>query len=196
MARTTANNYGIDPDIFVGLIDQESGFTVDQTNRTTSAFGLGQNTTAALSDVGTTRAAIAGDAQAQLNASAAYLSKQLSAFGGNYTEALGAYNQGAAGFANNATKNAAGLSYASSVMNKAKSLMSSAGDAMSKVLNFDLGKAAENAVDTGVQKATGFDPSTWFDRIAIGLFALILIAAALIMLAPKGSIEKAAAVAA
>lgn len=197
MARQTAITYGIDPSIFLGLVDKESSFSINATTPYSSAFGLTQVTNAAQSDVGTNRNLLFNNPQAQLDAGAAYLKQMLGKFNGDYFAALGAYNQGAG----NAGSSAAN-SYASDVLARSKkfltlddgkNLLDKAGNFMSSILNYDIGKAAEDAISKAAP-SIGIDLNSWFERIAVAILALLIIAAALYMLAPK-SVEKVAAVA-
>jgi len=205
MARATADQYGLNPDIFAGLVQTESSWIVNDTNSTTSAFGLTQVTNAAQQDVGTNRASLWDNAQAQLSAGAAYLKKQLDKFG-NYPDALAAYNQGAGNVGTQA-----GTDYANTVMQNAANLMSGTSsplsgarkaldDAESNMLQwFGLSKSTADTLtnpNASVSDVASLGLNGWFGRIALGIFALLLIGAALIMFAPKGSITKVAAVAA
>lgn len=88
-ARQAATNAGIDPDVFVRQIQQESGFNPSAKSGA-GALGIAQfmPATAAGMGIDPTDPYAALDAAAQLNAS------NLRRYGGDYSKALAAYNAG------------------------------------------------------------------------------------------------------
>lgn len=207
MARATATKYGLDPNIFGGLVSQESSWDINAVGDGGAAYGLTQMHNPALTDVGYTRADLIGNPANQLDAGAQYLKQQLDRFG-NYDDALGAYNQGAGDYNNTAAKD-----YAASVEAKAGGTPPTTGEGW---LSWARGKmiSAEHDMMTSLgfsDKTASLwtDPNTsatdlvenavdfngWFGRISIAVFAILLIGAALLMLG-KNEITTAAQVAA
>lgn len=113
-AQSIATDYGIDPAIFSGLIEQESSWNPNAHANGSSAFGFTQLTRAAAQDVGVNQY----DPVQNLKGGAAYLKSLLNKFGGDYPTALAAYNQGAGGDLSK------GFGYAKSVLSKAKKYLS------------------------------------------------------------------------
>lgn len=109
-ARTVAINTGIDPAIFSGLIEQESSWNPNAQANGSSAFGFTQLTRAAAHDAGVDQY----DPLQNLQGGANYLKSMLGKFGGDYTKALAAYNQGSGGDLSK------GYGYAKSILSKAK----------------------------------------------------------------------------
>jgi hypothetical protein len=109
-ARSVAINTGIDPAIFSGLVEQESGWNPNAQAKGSSAFGFTQLTNAAASDAGVNKF----DPMQNLQGGANYFKSLLDKFGGNYSTALAAYNQGAHGILSK------GEGYANSILQKAK----------------------------------------------------------------------------
>src|SRR6056297_122021 len=98
MASEEARRAGIDPDLFIRLIQQESGFKPQATSRV-GAKGLGQvmPDTARQPGYGVQPFASENlmDPQENLRFSADYLSAMLREFDGDVPKALAAYNAGA-----------------------------------------------------------------------------------------------------
>jgi hypothetical protein len=88
-ARKAALEFGIDPDIYVALIQQESGFNPNAQSPK-GAFGLAQLMPGTALDLGVMRT----DPIDNLRGGAKYLREQYDAFGGDYRLALSAYNAG------------------------------------------------------------------------------------------------------
>lgn len=89
-AKRAARKHGVDPDIFVRMIQQESGFNPKARNPVSGAAGIGQFMPFWWQE---------GqfdpyDPIESLDRSAAYLSSNLKRFGGDYAKALAAYNAG------------------------------------------------------------------------------------------------------
>jgi len=134
-----ASQYGIPKPVFFGLIQQESSWNPYAIGDSGAAFGFGQLHAGAASDVGVNRF----DPLGNLQGAAAYLSKQYNKYG-NWTDALSAYNQGHAG-------TSAGLSYANSVLDKAKKLFGFGGDSGGGGINADtVAQGAACAASGGV----------------------------------------------
>ena len=96
VARQMAERYGLDPEIFVKQIQQESGFNPAARNKRTGATGLGQVMSATAQDpgYGVTPLRDRLDPVENLRFSAEYMSKMLEKFDGSYPLALAAYNAG------------------------------------------------------------------------------------------------------
>jgi cell wall-associated NlpC family hydrolase len=92
MARQAALGAGVDPGLFVALIQQESGWNPDAQSPA-GAVGLGQLMPATASSLGVNSPL---DPVQNLRGSAQYLKQQLNAFGGDARLALAAYNAGPA----------------------------------------------------------------------------------------------------
>jgi soluble lytic murein transglycosylase-like protein len=90
LIATAASKYGIDPAVLKGLIKQESGFNPNA-GSSAGAQGLTQLMPATAASLGVTD--VHDPAQA-IDAGAHYLRMQLDRFGGDYAEALAAYNAG------------------------------------------------------------------------------------------------------
>lgn len=88
-ARKAALEFGIDPDIYVALIQQESGFNPNAQSPK-GAFGLAQLMPGTALDLGVMRT----DPIDNLRGGAKYLREQYDAFGKDYRLALSAYNAG------------------------------------------------------------------------------------------------------
>jgi soluble lytic murein transglycosylase-like protein len=91
-----AERYGLDPEVFVRQIQQESGFDPQARNRRTGATGLGQVMAATAQDPGFGVAPLRDrlDPVENLRFSAEYMAAMLNKFGGDYSLALAAYNAG------------------------------------------------------------------------------------------------------
>ena len=96
LARQMAERYGLDPDVFVRQIQQESGFDPQARNRRTGATGLGQVMAATAQDpgFGVTPLRDRLDPVENLRFSAEYMRAMLDKFDGDYRLALAAYNAG------------------------------------------------------------------------------------------------------
>lgn len=98
MAREIAREYGVDPDIFVRMIEKESGFNPDAVSKD-GAQGLTQIMPETARDPGFGVEPIpeewmAFDEDTNLRFGAQYLRAMLDKFGGDYALALAAYNAG------------------------------------------------------------------------------------------------------
>ena len=96
LAAQMANRYGLDPDIFIRQIQQESGFNPQARNRRTGATGLGQVMAATAQDPGFGVAPLRDrlDPVENLRFSAEYMRAMLDKYDGDYRLALAAYNAG------------------------------------------------------------------------------------------------------
>jgi hypothetical protein len=98
MARQIARDYGLNPDIFVRMIEQESGFDPEARSRV-GAIGLAQVMPDTARDPGygvepiTDLSALLDD-DINMRFGAEYLRAMLDKFGGDYGLALAAYNAG------------------------------------------------------------------------------------------------------
>lgn len=108
-----ADQYNVPQPILFGVIQQESGWNPFAVGDNGAAFGFGQLHAGAAADVGVNRF----NPIQNLQGTAAYLGQQFQKFG-NWTDALGAYNQGAGHY-----NNSSALSYAGKVLDKAKSFL-------------------------------------------------------------------------
>jgi hypothetical protein len=94
MARKAAEKYGIDPDIFVRQIDQESGFADDvitgQRKSSAGAVGIAQFMPATARSMGVDPL----NPEDALDGAARYMRQGLDRYGGDYRKALAAYNAG------------------------------------------------------------------------------------------------------
>lgn len=109
IATDIANQYGLDPAIFSGLIDVESSWNPYADAPGSSAYGFTQLLRGTASDLGVNRY----DPIANLHGGAQYLQQQLQRFG-NYNDALAAYHDGPGNVGGSG-----GYGYASKVMNAA-----------------------------------------------------------------------------
>lgn len=94
LARVAAKKYGLDPDIFVNMIQQESGFDPNAVSPR-GAAGLGQLLQSTADSMGVDPF----DPAQNLDGAARYLKKQLDTNEGDYSLALAAYNAGPAAVA-------------------------------------------------------------------------------------------------
>ena len=96
LARQMAERYGVDPDVFVRLIQQESGFNPTARNERTGATGLSQVMAATAQDpgFGVTPLRDRLDPTESLRFGAEYLAAMLRKYDGDYPLALAAYNAG------------------------------------------------------------------------------------------------------
>lgn len=96
LARQMAERYGVDPDIYVRLIQQESSFNPAAVNPDTGATGLAQIMGPTAQDPGFGVAPIRDrlDPVESLRFGAEYLSAMLRRYEGDYPRALAAYNAG------------------------------------------------------------------------------------------------------
>ncbi len=89
-AAKTAKEKGLDPAVFLGLIDQESGWNVRARSKK-GARGLTQMLPDTAAEVGVKNL---DDPLEQIAGGAEYLARQLKRYGGDYEKALAAYNAG------------------------------------------------------------------------------------------------------
>ena len=96
LARQMAERYGVDPDIFVRLIQQESGFDPTAVNPDTGATGLAQimGPTGQDPGFGVTPIRDRFDPTESLRFGAEYFAAMLRRYDGDYPRALAAYNAG------------------------------------------------------------------------------------------------------
>ena len=96
LARQMAERYGLDPEVFLRQIQQESGFNPQARNRRTGATGLGQVMSATAQDpgFGVTPLRDRLDPVENLRFSAEYMAAMLRKYDGDYSKALAAYNAG------------------------------------------------------------------------------------------------------
>ena len=96
LARQMAERYGVDPDIYVRLIQQESGFNPRAVNERTGATGLAQIMGPTAQDPGFGVAPVRDrfDPVESLRFGAEYLAAMLKRYEGDYPRALAAYNAG------------------------------------------------------------------------------------------------------
>jgi soluble lytic murein transglycosylase-like protein len=96
LARQMAERYGIDPDIYVRLIETESSFNPTARNERTGATGLAQvmGPTAQDPGFGVTPLRDRLDPVENLRFGAEYLAAMLRKYDGDYSRALAAYNAG------------------------------------------------------------------------------------------------------
>lgn len=186
-AGSIADSYNIPRPVFFGLIQQESGWNPNAVGDNGAAIGFGQLHAGAAADTGFNRF----DPIQNLQGSAAYLSKQINKFGGNITQGLAAYNQGAG----NVSK---GLGYAKSVLDKAQKFMN--GGNINDIAQIAAGNPLA-AVDLlgnvigGGGDSCGLNPicylrqwidsTSFFSRLALAILAFLLILGALIMYKPE-----------
>jgi hypothetical protein len=188
-AVNTATQVGIDPSIFLGLIQQESSFNINASPGTTSAYGLTQLVSGTAKGLGVNQY----DWQQNLLGGATYLKQQLDKFG-NYQSALSAYYSGPGN-----VSSTAGQTYASQVIAKASAFSGSdlTGNVAQNVLDKYLPKSVADFLNgmtsaatlnvnpadvTAASKSVSSifpDWNAWFTRGAFLVFALIFIAAAL-----------------
>lgn len=90
MIRAAAARHGIDPQVFVNLVRQESGFDPGA-GSSAGAQGLTQLMPGTAASLGVTDPL---DPAQSLEGGAKYLRQQLDRFGGDYPKALAAYNAG------------------------------------------------------------------------------------------------------
>jgi hypothetical protein len=93
LARRKAVAVGINPDLFVRQITQESNWNPTVVNPSSGAMGLGQFMPATAREMGLTPTSVFNP-EANLGASAEYMARMLKATGGDYAKALAAYNFG------------------------------------------------------------------------------------------------------
>lgn len=96
LARQMAERYGVDPDIFVRLIETESSFNPRARNERTGATGLAQVMGPTAQDPGFGVAPLRDrmDPVESLRFGAEYLAAMLRRYEGDYPRALAAYNAG------------------------------------------------------------------------------------------------------
>lgn len=111
--QSAADTYGVPVSILGGLIQQESGWNVAVPVGSAGEIGFGQIKPSTAGDLGINPY----DPVDNINGAAKYLSQQYQKFG-NWSDALGAYNQGAGGYQGDGHDK--GVAYAQSVLNKAK----------------------------------------------------------------------------
>ena len=110
-AQSAAQQYGVPWPIFAGMISHESGWNQSAIG-SAGEIGLGQLKAATAADLGVNPY----DAGQNLLGAAKYLRQQFDTFG-NWSDALGAYNQGARGYQGGG--HAAGSRYAQAVLGAA-----------------------------------------------------------------------------
>lgn len=182
-AVAAADRYGIPRDLFLGLIQTESGFDATAANPASSAYGYTQLLAGTARDLGVDRF----DPAQNLDGGARYLAQQYKRFG-DYETALAAYYQGP-GSVQRYGVNADGARYAAkvkenaakqpSILQRAVAGAMSPADFAKGIVNGVLGRALPVPV-TGAQGASAVKEtfSSLFPRVAIAAVALILIAAA------------------
>jgi hypothetical protein len=195
IARTAAVNNGLDPAVFFGLIQTESSWNPYAKSNTSSAYGFTQLLGGTAGDLGVNRY----DPRQNLAGGAQYLASMP---GANITEKLAHYYQGPG-----ATLNASGFNYAKTVLNNAKQYVVQTGSSLKdKALNAGIAaaEAGLNAVLPGLGSALGGaagalgiggEQQSWFQqmvswfvsvsfiqRLALGIFALILIVGGIYLL--------------
>lgn len=180
-----AQQYNIPQPILFGLIQQESSWNPFAVGDNGAAYGFGQLHAGAASDTGVNRF----DPLGNLQGTASYLSRQFKKYG-NWTDALSAYNQGHSG-------TSAGLSYANSVLDKAKKLFGggnidpstvangaacAAGDPMAcasaagSLLGLTGGSGSEcGTLDFVCKIREWVSQSSFFTRLALATLALLLV---------------------
>lgn len=195
-ARSAAVSNGIDPSIFFGLIQTESSWNPNASPGTTSAFGFTQLLSGTARDLNVNRY----DPYQNIAGGARYLANMP---GVNITEQLAHYYQGP-----NAVLNASGFNYAKTVLTNAKQYVKKTGnDLKNTAINAGLA-AAEGGLNAilpgfggilggaaGALGLGGTTQQTWFDefvawiaqtsfvqRLALGVFALILIIGGIFLL--------------
>ena len=96
LAAQMAERYGLEPEVFLRQIQQESGFNPQARNRRTGATGLGQVMAATAQDpgFGVTPLRDRLDPVENLRFSAEYMAAMLRKYDGDYSKALAAYNAG------------------------------------------------------------------------------------------------------
>lgn len=208
-AIKAANNAGVDPNVFLGLVQAESSWNpfAQPKNKDgslqSSAFGYTQLLKGTAAEVGVDRT----DWRANLDGGAKYLAKQIKAMGGNVGLGVAAYHDGAGAVKKNGVS-AVADDYRKKIADYANQfrtsgitggtvskdaaifsggLFGSANDALSSIGNAISGadKAIGDATDATRQ---GLTPPSFADlipRLAIILFAFIFIGAGLFMIAPK-----------
>ncbi len=93
-----ARAQGVDPNLVMAVIRQESGFQIDPGNRPGDGYGLMQVTLPTAQQVlgASVTAADLMDPVTNITAGVRYLASQLARYGGNVADALAGYNGGAA----------------------------------------------------------------------------------------------------
>lgn len=202
-----ANRYGLDPNVFLGLVQAESSWNPFAQPRNkdgslqSSAYGYTQLLQGTARELGVDRT----DWRANLDGGAKYLSSLVKRFGGDYSLGVAAYHDGA-GAVSRRGVSAAGADYQAKVAGYAKqfSVSGMAGAARDSAATFldkawsaiapsglALGKALSapaDAIDGAIQQGVNAvtpDMNAWVGRIAIIVFAFIFIAAGLFMIAPR-----------
>jgi soluble lytic murein transglycosylase-like protein len=96
LAAQMAERYGVDPDVFVRLIETESNFDPTARNRRTGATGLAQVMAATAQDPGFGVSPLRDrlDPVENLRFGAEYFAAMLRKYDGDYARALAAYNAG------------------------------------------------------------------------------------------------------
>jgi soluble lytic murein transglycosylase-like protein len=112
-AVAAATRYGLPPDLFLGLIQTESGFDSTAANPASTAYGYTQLLEGTARDLGVNRF----DPQQNLDGGARYLAQQYKRFG-DYDTALAAYYQGPNAVARDGVS-AEGAAYAAKVRGNA-----------------------------------------------------------------------------
>lgn len=90
MAQQAASRYGLDPDLFEALVDQESGWNPSATSRV-GAQGLCQLMPGTAAELGVRNAY---DPEQSLDGGARYLRQMIDRCGGDVTRGLASYNAG------------------------------------------------------------------------------------------------------
>ena len=208
-AIKAANNAGVDPNVFLGLVQAESSWNpfAQPKNKDgslqSSAFGYTQLLKGTAAEVGVDRT----NWMANLDGGAKYLAKQIKAMGGNVSLGVAAYHDGAGSVKKNGVS-AVADDYRKKIADYANQFRQSGitGGAVSKdaaIFSGGLFSSANNALSglggslSGIDKAigdatdearAGLTPPSFSDlipRLALIIFAFIFIAAGVFMIAPK-----------
>jgi hypothetical protein len=186
LAINAANQSGVDPQVFLGLIQVESGWRANAAASTSSAYGFTQLLKGTAAGLGVDRF----DPVQNLQGGAKYLGDLLGRFNGDYRTALAAYHDGPG-----AVGKFGGYDYADKVLATAKKFDLGAetnsflGRINETLKSFFPGMEANKAELDKEGGATGLgllpDFDAWFKRIAFAFLALLILAAALFMLKPN-----------
>lgn len=185
LAINAANQAGVDPQVFLGLIQVESGWHANADAPTSSAYGFTQLLKGTAAGLGVDRF----DPVQNLQGGAKYLGQLLGQFNGDYRKALAAYHDGPG-----AVGLHGGYAYADKVLGAAqkfdigaqtKSFLDRLGAMFPGVdANKDALDKADAATGSGSHLFDSLSPTVWFQRITLAVLALLILAAALFMLKP------------
>jgi hypothetical protein len=180
IAAGYAAQYNVPQPIAFGLFDQESNWNPFAVGDNGAAIGFGQLHAGAASDVGVNRF----DPVQNIKGSLQYLSQQFNRFG-NWTDALGAYNQGAGNY-----NNSSALNYAKGVLDKAKKYLNGdtiknigsgvacfGGDtaACASLAGGVLGGDECGTLDFVCKLRKWIESSSFFKRLALATLALLFV---------------------